>query len=258
MMKRRLKEVSCAVLIFYGFLLFSRCFVFSAAAADTKDIHAKIFGTGPNKVWIDAGGEQGVVKDMIFDVKRGEELLARIKITKVGKSSSEGAVVELNPGKECAAGDTVKFYAMPKTETKIETKTATKTEEKKDEKPSETTSTATPPATMTETKTNVPKTETAPEVKKDATPATQPAVETKKEEPKTEPKKEEVKKTKSTAKKSKSFLNNKMMLYLIVIGGAAFALSGSGGKKGTGGGTAAVDPYTGVPDAPSISGVPGF
>ncbi len=253
MMKRRLKEVSCAVLFFYGFLLFSQCFVFSASAAETKDIQAKIFGTGPNKVWLDAGAEQGVVQDMIFDVKRGEELLARIKITKVGKSSSEGAVVELNPGKECAAGDMVKLYAMPKAETKTETKK----EEKKIEKPSETTS-LTPTMTTTETKTDVPKTETAPEVKKDATPATQPAAETKKELPKTEPKKDDAKKKKSSSKKGKGFLNNKILLYLAVIGAAAFALSGSGGKSGSGGGTTAVDPYTGVPDAPSISGVPGF
>lgn len=181
--------------------------------AETKSVEGKIVGIGPNKVWMNVGTEAGAAVDMIFEVWRGEEKVAKVKIKKAGKTSSEAEVLGLKEGMSCATGDMVKSTGEVKAEPKKE---EPKKEEPKTEevKPVETAST---PASLTPTVTaSVP-----------STPAT-PA-ETKKEEPKKEEiKKEEPKKETAKPKaKRRSFWSRfkiKDTLYVVLILGGTMVI----------------------------------
>lgn len=176
--------------------------------ADTKSIEGKIVGIGPNKVWMNVGTEAGAAVDMIFEVWRGEEKVAKVKIKKAGKTSSEAEVIGLKEGMSCTSGDMVKSTGEVKVEPKKE---EPKTEEVK---PVETAST---PASLTPTVTaSVPSTPSTP-------------AETKKEEPKKEEiKKEEPKKETAKPKaKRRSFWSRfkiKDTLYVVLILGGTMVI----------------------------------
>lgn len=194
-------------------MVMTMVFLIAVCHADTTAIEGKIVGVGPNKVWINVGTEAGAAVDMIFEVWRGEEKVAKVKIKKAGKTSSEAEVIGLKEGMSCAAGDMAKSTGEVKVEPKKE---EPKKEEPKTEevKPVETAST---PASLTPTVTaSVP-----------STPAT-PA-ETKKEEPKKEEiKKEEPKKETAKPKtKRRSFWSRfkiKDTLYVVLILGGTMVI----------------------------------
>lgn len=223
------------VLVFYTMMLVLQSAAISLAA---ETLEGKIAGTGHKKVWLNIGSAQGVAEGMMFEIKRAETVIAKVKITKVSKSSSEAEVVELLTENDCAAGDSAAMLAAPVTETKKE--------EPKVEKPVET-----------------PKTEQPAEVKKDTPPATAvvttppattPATpaETKKDTPNAE--------TKKAASKKKGFkFSKRIWLYVAVIG--AYALTQATKGKSGDGGKPPVDFIGGVPgqeDLPSPGGIPGF
>lgn len=186
--------------------------------ADTAALEGKIVGTGPQKVWLNIGSDKGVEAEMVFEVKRGEDVIARVLVKKVGKSSSEAAVTELKEGETCQTGDSVKFLSKAVPEPKKE-------DIKKEEQKKEVPETEKLPQT-----TDVTAATTTPAVVTTTAPSTPPAETKKAEEPKTEVKKEDVKKPVAKKKKNKT---SKMLLYAVILGAAAFALSsGKGGSKG--------------------------
>lgn len=178
-----MKIFACALcsLCIFVFLFAHVCF------SDTQSIEGLIVGTGPGKVWINLGSEHGVIDEMIFDVKRGEEVVGKIKIKKAGKSSSEAVPYEAKQGSTFSSGDSVKL--SPETAPpEIKSQPAVKSETK-------TPLTAVTPATpLAENNMEQKKTETQP-VKN----------ETKTSPVNTEPKKEEVSpdKTEVVAEKPK-------------------------------------------------------
>ncbi len=211
-----MKKQVVFVLAFYSMML-----VLHSAAlcfAETSAIEGKIAGTGPLKVWLNIGSEKGVETDMIFEVLKGGERIAKVLVKKVGTTSSEAVITQLKQGAVCESGDAVKFLSKAAPEQKPEPKKEepkteeTKPEVKKEEtKPAETTVAAVTPVTTT-----APAAETAP---------------------KTEDKKPETKKGKKKKFGSGLFkISSTKFLFIALIGVAAIAI-GSGGKKSSGGGT---------------------
>lgn len=212
-----MKKFTGILLVFYSVMIILQ----SAALcfADTVALEGEIVGTGPQKVWLNIGSDKGVEAEMIFEVKRGENVIARVLVKKVGQSSSEAAVTELKKGETCQPGDSVKFLSKAVPEPKKE-------EIKKEEQKKEVPKTEKPPQTP-----DVTTTTPTPAPVTAAVPSTPPAETKKAEEPKTEVKKEDVKKPASKKKKNKT---SKMLLYAVILGAAAFALSsGKGGSKGS-------------------------
>lgn len=209
----KIKNFSSCVLVFYCAMLILQ----SAAPcfADEKWLEGKIAGTGPGKVWILIGSNQGVTEGMIFEVRHDDAVIGKIKVKKVGASSSEAEIIEIaKEDIKISPGDMARWMLPPEFEEKKEETTPATTT---------TTPVATTPATETPTK-EEPKTETVPttEIKKEIVPSTTVT--------KTETKKEEQKKT--VKKKGKGF-GKKMWLYIAIAGAAAFALAGKGKSSGS-------------------------
>ncbi len=186
-------EMKKSICAFFSFCIFILLFA-HVCFSDTQPIEGMIVGTGPGKVWINRGTEQGVIDEMIFDVKRGDETIGKIKIQKAGKSSSEAVPYEIKQGATFSSGDNVKLSsdAAP-----VVKKAETPPEEKPVEKPTETQTVL--PA---ETPVTPPAENNAEQKKTEAQPVKE---ETKTSPVNTEPKKEEVSpdKTKVVAEKPK-------------------------------------------------------
>lgn len=205
----------CAMLVLESAAL---CF------AETSALEGKIIGTGPLKVWLNIGSAKGVETDMIFEVRKGEELIAKILVKKVGTSSSEAVITQLKDGATCQSGDAVKFLSKAAPEMKKE-------EVKKDEPKKEESK---PEEAKPELKKEEPKKEetkpaetTVPAVTTAAVPA--PPAET---TPKTEDKKPETKKRAKKKFGSGLFkISSTKFLFIALIGVAALAISGGGGKS---------------------------
>ncbi len=203
-----MKKITWMVLVLYVATLFSRAV--PLVSADEKMLEGKIMGTGPGKVWILIGANQGVTEDMIFEVRHDGAVIGKIKVKKVGNSSSEAEIIEIaREDVKISPGDMARWMLPPEfkvEEEKVKPATTPVTELQKKE----------------EEKTEKPKIETKPEVKKEETVAVKP-VETKKEE----------KPKKTVKKKSGGIFGSKMWLYAAIAGAAAFALAGKGKSSGS-------------------------
>ncbi len=217
-MKNKTNRCAACVVVFYCAML-----VLQSAAlcyADETWLEGKIAGTGPGKVWLLIGSNQGVTEGMLFEVRHEGKVIAKLKIKKVGASSSEAEIIGIaNEDTKISPGDMARWLLPP--EFKVE-------EEKV--KPTTTTPVA--------TKTEEPKTET----KKEETVAVKP-VETKKEE----------KPKKTAKKKSGGLFGKKTWLYIAIAGAAAFALASGGGKSSGSAASASSDSVSSSSDnAPSV------
>ncbi len=150
----KIRKFTSCVLIFYCIMLI----LHSAALcfADEKMLEGKIMGTGPGKVWLSLGSNQGATEGMLFEVRHDDVVIGKVKIKKVGASSSEAEIVEsANGDVKIYPGDMVKWMLPMDLLEEKEEKTPKKIEQK------------TEPVTNEDKKENAPSTPTSVETKSD-------------------------------------------------------------------------------------------
>lgn len=95
------KKTYRGVFLVFAFVLLTHNLCF----ADAQTIECVIAGTGPGKIWLNKGSEHGVIEDMTFEIKRGGEIIGKVKIKKADKMSSEAVPVVVKDGFTLSSGD---------------------------------------------------------------------------------------------------------------------------------------------------------
>lgn len=224
----KIRNFTSSVLVFYCAMLLLQCA--APCFAETSALEGKIIGTGPLKVWLNIGSAKGVETDMIFEVLKGGERIAKVLVKKVGTTSSEAVIAQLKQDAVCESGDAVKFLSKAAPEMKKE-------EVKKDEPKKEESK---PEEAKPELKKEEPKKEETKPAETTALAVTTAAIPAPPAEtaPKAEDKKPETKKRIKKKFGSGLFkVSSTKFLFIALIGVAAIAI-GSGGKKSSGGGDA--------------------